>query len=145
MGILAAITGVGAIGDMLGGIGKLAKNIRQAITGEVSAEKKAEINQQLVELESVAALGQMRINEAEAQHPSIFVAGWRPYIGWTCGTALLYHFILSPTIEWIGILLKMDIVRPNIPLGELMAILAGMLGLGGLRTYEKFKGVQNRH
>lgn len=145
MGFLAAITGAGAIGDMLGGIGKLAKNIRQAITGEMSAEQKAEINQQLVELESSAALGQMKINEAEAKHPSIFVAGWRPFVGWVCGIAFLYHFIASPTIEWVGILLKFEITRPQIPLGDLLAILTGMLGFGYMRSKEKKLGVQNRH
>ena len=146
MGFLAAIAGLGGISDIMGSIGGLAKNIRSAITGEVSPEKKAEINKQLIELESAAALGQMKINEEEAKHKSVFVAGWRPYIGWICGTGLLYHFLASPTIEWIVKIMGLEnITRPDIDIKDLIVILTGMLGLGGLRTYEKFKGVNNRH
>ena len=79
-----------------------------------------------------ALLAQLEINKAEAASGSVFKGGWRPFVGWVCGIALLYHFILSP------------LILPPIPefdMGSLMTVLMGMLGLGGLRTYEKQKGL----
>ena len=89
-----------------------------------------------------AMLAQLEINKAEAASGSLFKGGWRPFVGWVCGIALLYHFILSPLILF-GITLT-GIEIPPIPafdMGSLMTVLMGMLGLGGLRTYEKQKGL----
>ena len=89
-----------------------------------------------------AMLAQLEINKAEAASGSVFKGGWRPFVGWVCGIALLYHFILSPLILF-GITLT-GIEIPPIPafdMGSLMTVLMGMLGLGGLRTYEKQKGL----
>ena len=88
------------------------------------------------------AKGQIEINKAEAQHKSIFVAGWRPFIGWTCGIALCWHFVLAPVT--IFVCAYLNVVIPELPtfdMGSLMTVLMGMLGLGGLRTYEKQKGL----
>ena len=88
------------------------------------------------------ALAQIAVNKAEATNSSLFVAGWRPAIGWICGAALAFHFILAPLISsafaWAGA------DAPELPafdMQSLMTILTGMLGLGGLRTFEKYKGV----
>ena len=89
-----------------------------------------------------ANMAQVQVNQVEAQHRSSFVAGWRPFIGWVCGIALAYHFVLSPIIVF-GIALSGAVV-PEIPefdMGSLMTVLMGMLGLGGLRTFEKSKGL----
>ena len=89
-----------------------------------------------------ALLAQLEINKAEAASGSVFKGGWRPFVGWVCGIALQYHFILSPLILF-GITLT-GIEIPPIPafdMGSLMTVLMGMLGLGGLRTYEKQKGL----
>jgi len=87
-------------------------------------------------------MGQLEINKAEAQHRSIFVAGWRPFIGWTCGIALAWHFVLAPVVifgaGYAGVTLP-DL--PTFDMNSLMTVLLGMLGLGGLRTYEKSKGL----
>lgn len=89
-----------------------------------------------------AAMAQVEVNKAEAQHKSIFVAGWRPMVGWTCAVALAYHFVLAPLILFgIGI---SGVEIPELPafdMDSLMTVLLGMLGLGGLRTYEKQKGL----
>ena len=88
------------------------------------------------------ALAQVEVNKAEAASGSLFKGGWRPFVGWVCGIALLYHFILSPLILF-GISLT-GVTIPPIPefdMGSLMTVLMGMLGLGGLRTYEKQKGL----
>jgi len=89
-----------------------------------------------------ALLAQLEINKAEAASGSVFKGGWRPFVGWVCGIALLYHFILSPLIIFGVTLTGVDIPPiPEFDMGSLMTVLMGMLGLGGLRTYEKQKGI----
>ena len=79
-------------------------------------------------------LGQMAVNQVEAAHKSIFVAGWRPYIGWVCGTGLLYNVLLYPVLNiWFEM--------PPVETALLYPPLMGMLGLGAMRTYEKANGV----
>jgi hypothetical protein len=88
------------------------------------------------------AKGQLEINKAEATHKSIFVAGWRPFIGWTCGVALCWHFVLAPVTMFVCAYLAVEIPElPTFDMGSLMTVLMGMLGLGTLRTYEKQKGL----
>ena len=86
-------------------------------------------------------LAQLDINKQEAAHRSVFVAGWRPFIGWTCGIALAYNYVLQPILIFVlaqtGHLMNL----PSMDLNEIMPVLMGMLGLGGLRTFEKYKGV----
>ena len=88
------------------------------------------------------AKGQLEINKSEAQHRSIFVAGWRPFVGWTCGIALAWHFVLAPFIifgsAYAGVPLP-DL--PQFDMSSLLTVLMGMLGLGGLRSFEKVKGL----
>ncbi len=84
-------------------------------------------------------------NIAEAQHHSVFVAGWRPFIGWTCGSALAYHFILQPFLTFVLRTLKMDIQPPAIEVGLLVNIVLTMLGMAALRTYEKGKDLHKKH
>ena len=88
-----------------------------------------------------ANLAQIQLNKQEAAHKNIFVAGWRPFVGWICGVALAYHFVLSPIIETVLIASGVAMDLPSFEFSQLSSILMGMLGLGGLRTYEKMKGV----
>ena len=88
------------------------------------------------------AKSQIEVNKMEAQSGHWFVASWRPFIGWTCGIALCWHFVLAPVTLFVCAYLSVDI--PNLPtfdMGSLMTVLMGMLGLGGLRTFEKYKKV----
>ena len=88
------------------------------------------------------ALAQVEVNKAEASSRNIFVAGWRPFVGWTCGIALFWHFVGLPVtlffVSWFGVEIP---ALPEFDMQTLMTVLMGMLGLGGLRTFEKFKGV----
>ena len=88
--------------------------------------------------------GQLEIAKAQAAHKSIFVAGARPFIMWVCGVALAYQFLIYPLIMWLWAWqgLSPADAPPSLSMSELMPVLLGMLGLGGMRTYEKQKGVQ---
>jgi hypothetical protein len=88
------------------------------------------------------ALSQIEVNKAEAASGSIFKGGWRPAIGWVCASAFAYHFVLQPVIVFI--VLSAGVELPPLPefdMASLMTVMMGMLGLGGLRTYEKQKGI----
>ncbi|MDZ5648936.1 3TM-type holin [Nitrospirillum sp. BR 11828] len=88
-------------------------------------------------------LAQVEVNRGEAGNSSVFVAGWRPFIGWVCGAALAYQYIAMPLLVWVADLVVGHAVpRPPTLDDQLTTILLGMLGLGGLRTLEKMKGVQ---
>ena len=88
------------------------------------------------------AKGQLAINKEEAKSGNIFVAGWRPFIGWSCGVALVWHFIAAPFIIFFAALFGATLPPlPEFDMGSLMTVLMGMLGLGGLRTFEKYKKV----
>tara|TARA_R100000808_G_scaffold245_3_gene1428 strand:+ start:8603 stop:8992 length:390 start_codon:yes stop_codon:yes gene_type:complete len=88
-----------------------------------------------------ANMAQIEVNKAEAAHKSIFVAGWRPFVGWVCGVALSYHFILAPLLQFGFAVGGIDQELPEFDFSQLSTVLMGMLGLGGLRTFEKMKGV----
>jgi len=117
------------IGPITGILGKIVedKDQRNALAHEIAtiSEKHA------LELSK----GQMEVNAVEAAHKSLFVAGWRPAIGWICGFALLYSTILAP-------ILGIWFVVPKVDSSLLSSVLLGMLGLGAMRTAEKVKGVQ---
>lgn len=88
------------------------------------------------------ALAQIEVNKAEAASSSVFKGGWRPFIGWVCGTAFAYHFVLQPLLVFIIAVYGLQIPDlPEFDMASLMTVLGGMLGLGGLRTFEKAKGV----
>ena len=127
-----------AVGGLLGGVGTLAKDIRQAITGELSTEKQAEIEMKLAELESQAMQAQSTINLEEAKSGSLFVAGWRPFIGWIGGFCLAYVAIIEPFFSWIAMVgFGYTGSFPKIDTTITMQVLLGILGLGAYRSYDK--------
>ena len=88
------------------------------------------------------ALAQINVNAAEAASGSFFKGGWRPCIGWICGIAFGYHFVLQPVIIFVVALIGIEIPDlPKFEMNTLLTVLGGMLGIGGLRTYEKQKGL----
>ena len=89
-----------------------------------------------------AMLAQLEINKAEAASGSLFKGGWRPFVGWTCGIAFAYHFVFQPLLIFIFAYIGLE--TPDLPefdVGTLLPVLGGMLGIGGLRSYEKTKGL----
>lgn len=110
-------------------------------------QAKEEFDVQILGALSSLVEGQLDINKEEAKHVSIFVAGWRPAIGWICGIGLLWNFIVQPILMWIAFMNPGAtdlLLAPRLELGELMTVLLGMLGLGGLRTYEKRLGIDTK-
>jgi len=87
------------------------------------------------------ATGQIEVNRVEAAHQSLFVAGWRPAIGWVCGAAFAFKFVVGPSVVVLMAMAGHPIVLPEFDFSEMSTILLGMLGLGGLRTMEKIKKV----
>lgn len=105
----------------------LGMEIRELIKGK-------EIDpQQLIQLQS-------EINKMEAQHRTVFVAGWRPAIGWVCAFALAYNFVIRDLLVWY---MGAETAPPALQMEHLMTVLIGMLGLGGMRTFEKLKDKSN--
>ena len=104
---------------------------------ELKAKMEAELRKGLLDADK----GQMEVNKVEAAHRSIFVAGWRPFIGWVCGSAFAMHFVIIPVMQVVAI--YADFAPPvlSFDMESLLTVMMGMLGLGGMRTYEKMKGV----
>lgn len=163
MSFFSSLIAGGAAG-LFSGIGEFAKSIREAITGEaiLDPNKRAELLAQTAALEAASekarldfeqkmSEGQTAINAIEAQNTRLFVSGWRPAVGWICVVGLGYVFLLKPLLPWIVSVVALIIGKkvflpemPEIPLGDLITLLAGMLGLSALRTTEKIKKVNSK-
>jgi hypothetical protein len=143
------------VGGVLGGIGQLARDLRAAITGKepINAEKAAELalkvqelQQKTVEGENSLLLAQAEINKIEAASGKFWNSGWRPAVGWVCTVALAFTYwprAIVGIVLWAKIVLATGVmsVPPDLGLADLIAILGSILGIGGLRTYEKKSGV----
>ena len=133
-------------------ITSLLSTLVEPITGLISEfvvdkDKSAEIAYRISTLAATQAheqaLGQLEVNRAEAASGSMFVGGWRPAVGWCCMTAMAVNFVITPIF---GPLIEAYTVVKMVPLdmSEMMPILLGLLGLGGMRSYEKAQGVARK-
>lgn len=133
------------LGDLVkGALGPIMDGVLRFIPDKNErAKAKEQFETQMLAAMTGLVQGQLQINMKEAQHGSIFVAGWRPAIGWICGIALGWNYILQPIVLWVAFLSGVEGLdkAPKLDTAELTTILLGMLGLGGLRTYEKRLGV----
>lgn len=133
-------------GEAIAATSKLLNGILQRILPEkVSEETALRLNQELTlaimnnELQPI--LAQLNVNAKEAEHDSIFVAGWRPFVGWVCGTAFAYTFIIQPMAVFITVTMTWSTPPlPTLDMMPMLTVLGGMLGLGAMRSYEKVKG-----
>jgi len=126
------ITGVGAVADLAG-----------TVINKIWPDKTEQEKQQLAAAVMVIQ-GQIETNKVEAASPSLFTSGWRPAIGWVCGLACAWNWIGLPIAKLILSLYGHPITLTPADVGEMMPILMGMLGLGGLRTVEKINGVASK-
>ena len=126
---MSDITGIGAIADLANtAIEKIWPN-------------KTEIEKQQLAAAVMVVQGQIDTNKEEAKSPSIFVSGARPFIMWVCGVGCAWNWVGLPVAKFILILFGMTVTISPADLSEMMPLLMGMLGLGGLRTVEKLNGV----
>ena len=123
------ITGLGAVSDLA-----------NTVIGKIWPDKTEAEKQQLAAAVMVVQ-GQIDINKTEAANPSVFVSGWRPAIGWICGAACAWNWVGLPIAKMTLDLLGHHVSLSPADISEMMPILLGMLGLGGLRTLEKINGV----
>lgn len=124
----------------------LSNILKRVLPEKVSEETALKLNQELslalLKGELDPMLAQLKVNEEEAKSDKLFVAGWRPFIGWTCGVALAWQFIGLPLALFVVALTGANIGSlPQFDYAQLSPILLGMLGLGAMRSYEKVKGV----
>lgn len=135
---------MGILGGLLGGLISPVKDLISEVV--VDKDKARELNVRLQELADKAderyheqMMGQLEINKTEAAHPSIFVAGWRPFIGWTGGVSIAYTFLVAPfanqIAKWFGYAGEMVVLDT----ASLMVLITGMLGIGAQRSYDKAK------
>lgn len=134
--------GIPIIGDIIGGVKDLVSEVI------VDKDKRDEINVRLREIEDKAneryheqLMGQVEINKNEALHKSLFVAGWRPFIGWVSGFGVAWQFVFSPFVETVARFAGYTGQMPALDTGQLMALVTALLGVAGYRTFEKTKGV----
>lgn len=115
-------------------------DLATTVIGKIWPDKSA---QEQAQLAAAVALiqGQLEINKAEAASPSAFTSGWRPFIGWVCGTACAWNWIGLPVAKFGCAYFGHPVALSPADLAEMWPLLMGMLGLGGLRTYEKVQGV----
>ncbi|WP_108944091.1 3TM-type holin [Shewanella halifaxensis] len=102
-----------------------------------SDEERKQLDNDLTEIKQRPMLMQALANTMAAQHRSAFVAGARPFLMWVCGFGFLFAFLVNPILQWIW----PDVGTPELPLEVMMELTLAMLGLAGLRTVEKIKGV----
>jgi len=105
-----------------------------------SDEERAQAQIVLTKIAQKPHILQAEINKVEAAHRSIFVAGWRPFIGWICGLGIFWAFIGHPVFEWIITLRGLNVTAPAINTDNLLELVLALLGLGALRTAEKLSG-----
>ena len=108
---------------------------------EKAEQAKREIESRFTDHLAKIDLAQLEVNKEEAKSRNVFIAGWRPFIGWTCGLALCWTYILQPMAQFVLAQTGHLIDLPGLDMSAMMPVLLGMLGLGGLRSFEKFKGV----
>jgi len=133
MGLFSKIFGGPAI-DAVSAVGNV---VDQLFTSD---EEKAQAAILMAKIRQKPQLLQAEINRVEAGHRSLFVAGWRPFIGWVCGLGFLWAFLLHPLFEWIVAVRGLGISPPGIVTDNMMELVLALLGLGTLRSVEKMTG-----
>lgn len=135
---LGSIIGSG-IGDSVAkiiGLFKVDPNLALQQT-EAIEKMKSDLQNKLVD----QITAQIDVDKQEAANANLFVSGWRPFIGWVCGAGLLCQYLIGPIFTWINAIYSTHPTPfPPLDLGTLLTLLLGMLGLGGLRSYEKVNG-----
>lgn len=127
------------VGTIIGTVGNVLDRIIPDKNKRAEAEESLRIA--LASNEFQLAIEQIKVNAIEAASEDKFTKRWRPFIGWTCGTAFALHFVIFPVLNWFVVLFGAPAINIVFDMQSLMYALGGLLGLGGFRTFEKVKGV----
>lgn len=130
---------IGALAPLIGGI--VNKFVDKIPDGNERARAKEQLEKELVSAANEVMLAQTRINEAEAKSGSLFIGGWRPAVGWLCVCGIGWAMVIQPIAQWGMIIWGDGTVLPSIDTSYLTELLMGLLGMSGLRTFEKMKNV----
>lgn len=140
------------IGSIIEGVGKVADSLITTDKERLQMaleDRKLDLEQ--ARIDQATDLAQVDVNKTEAENPNIFVSGWRPAVGWVGVLGLAYQFIGYPLMQWLWSFLQgIDIIPkglvppPNLETEQLMVLLSGLLGFGGMRSFEKYKGVASK-
>jgi len=144
------VAALGAIAGLLGGaggaasvIGRLAESIFPIVDRLIpDPEKKQRMMTELLDALSKFDIAQLEVNRAEAQHASVFVAGWRPFIGWVLGVGVGYSFLVAPIVGGIVSIWRPGFVMPVVD-DHLWELIFAMLGMGALRSFDKMRTAAN--
>ena len=125
----------------------LITSIVSRVWPDKTAEEQAKLAAALQEDTDLTSLlvGQEKTNEQEAQSTNLFVSGGRPFVMWVCGIAFAWQFVVLPILLFIGNVFHYSIPVPAFDTSTMTSVLMGMLGLSGMRSWEKYQGVNNRH
>lgn len=135
-----SLTGLGEVSDLATTI------INKFWPDKTQAEKdQAALALQEYQGQLAQLQGQLEVDKAEASSASVFVAGWRPAVGWVCALAFGWTYVLAPIVAYAAKLAGSTVVLPVLDLSQLSPVLMGMLGLGVMRTYEKVNGIKAGH
>ncbi len=131
------------IDTLIGSILPIAETVLDRVIPDKNAKAKAlrDLEHLLVEAETKGQLAQIEVNKIEAGSKSLWTSGWRPFIGWSCGFSMAYAYVLQPILVFVLAQAGYLIELPRVELGEMMPVLLGILGLGSLRSFEKYKKV----
>lgn len=130
--------------DLLG-IGSVIESVGKVAEHFVTTDKeKMALELESRRIDQQNDMAQIQVNTQEAQSSSLFVSGWRPFVGWVCGFALFYVAMVYPFMQFIASMVGYTGKFPDVDTTITMQVLFGLLGLGGMRTYEKSKGVASK-
>jgi hypothetical protein len=139
MGWLDSLFGAGA-GSAAKGVGELAGDVRQAITGELPPEMRIRQSELLAEGDKA----QVELDKLDIASNSFFQRGWRPLAGWVCALGLAYEYILYPFLRWGSDNGGLKFPPPQLNMETMLPLLFGMLGLAATRSYDKAKAMENK-
>lgn len=147
MSFIGQLLGAGDVIKSVGdAVDKFVTTDKERLELQIERDKAVQDHEYRMELlDQQLDIAQTEVNKAEATNPSLFVAGWRPAIGWVCAAALGYQFMLYPLLSWFAVaVLGTDKAPPGLNMSELFPLIFGMLGIAGMRSFDKLKGIDTR-
>lgn len=140
MSIFGALFGTKAAAEA---VTSVADTVASGLDSLFTSDDERLTHQEVLErLRQQPYLAQIQLNTVEAGHRTIFVAGWRPFIGWVCGSGIAYHFIAQPLLTWVMAIGWPEVIAPPpLDFAPLMTLVMSLLGLGAMRTAEKARGL----